>query len=91
MYSSWFNFLLFPEISVLEDNKELENILSDFQKPTMKYGTFKVAGFGETILLITFVIIIFKGIMCRTSMKTKINPHTPWLSSAQKKNEIQQN
>lgn len=33
------------EISVLEDNKELENILSDFQKPTMKYGTFKVAGF----------------------------------------------
>uniref|UniRef100_A0A3B3ZSS7 Uncharacterized protein n=1 Tax=Periophthalmus magnuspinnatus TaxID=409849 RepID=A0A3B3ZSS7_9GOBI len=29
----------------LEDNKELENMLSDFQMPTMKYGTFKVAGF----------------------------------------------
>ncbi|KAJ0070449.1 hypothetical protein NL108_010695, partial [Boleophthalmus pectinirostris] len=33
------------ELSVLEDNKELENMLSDFQMPTMKYGTFKVAGF----------------------------------------------
>lgn len=33
------------ELSVLEDNKELENVLSDFQMPTMKYGTFKVAGF----------------------------------------------
>lgn len=33
------------EISVLEDNKELENVLSEFQMPTMQYGTFKVAGF----------------------------------------------
>lgn len=33
------------ELSVLEDNNKLENILSDFQMPTMKYGTFKVAGF----------------------------------------------
>ncbi|KAJ0005718.1 hypothetical protein NQD34_015612, partial [Periophthalmus magnuspinnatus] len=33
------------ELSLLEDNKELENMLSDFQMPTMKYGTFKVAGF----------------------------------------------
>ncbi|KAK7938506.1 hypothetical protein WMY93_001832 [Mugilogobius chulae] len=33
------------ELSVLEDNKELENVLSDFHMPTMKYGTFKVAGF----------------------------------------------
>ncbi|XP_072300448.1 dipeptidyl peptidase 4 [Eucyclogobius newberryi] len=33
------------ELSVLEDNKELENVLSEFHMPTMKYGTFKVAGF----------------------------------------------
>uniref|UniRef100_A0A673CUL1 Dipeptidyl peptidase 4-like n=1 Tax=Sphaeramia orbicularis TaxID=375764 RepID=A0A673CUL1_9TELE len=33
------------KISVLEDNKELENVLSEFQMPTMQYGTFKVAGF----------------------------------------------
>ncbi|XP_051259084.1 dipeptidyl peptidase 4 [Dicentrarchus labrax] len=33
------------ELSVLEDNKDLENILSQFLMPTMKYGTIKVAGF----------------------------------------------
>lgn len=33
------------ELSVLEDNKELDNVLSEFQMPTMKYGTFNVAGF----------------------------------------------
>ncbi|KAM9804948.1 dipeptidyl peptidase 4 [Neosynchiropus ocellatus] len=33
------------KLAVLEDNKEMENILSEFQMPTMKYGTFKVAGF----------------------------------------------
>ncbi|XP_035533150.1 dipeptidyl peptidase 4 [Morone saxatilis] len=33
------------ELSVLEDNKDLENILSQFLMPTMKYGTLKVAGF----------------------------------------------
>lgn len=33
------------ELSVLEDNSELENVLSQLQMPTMKYGTFKVAGF----------------------------------------------
>ncbi|TMS06199.1 Prolyl endopeptidase FAP [Larimichthys crocea] len=33
------------EISVLEDNKALENILSEFQMPTMQYGTLRVAGF----------------------------------------------
>lgn len=33
------------ELSVLEDNKDLENVLSQFQMPTMKYGTFKIAGF----------------------------------------------
>ncbi|XP_013856963.1 dipeptidyl peptidase 4 [Austrofundulus limnaeus] len=33
------------ELSVLEDNKDLENILSEFQMPTMKYGTLKIAGF----------------------------------------------
>uniref|UniRef100_A0A3Q1GWZ0 Fibroblast activation protein, alpha n=1 Tax=Acanthochromis polyacanthus TaxID=80966 RepID=A0A3Q1GWZ0_9TELE len=29
----------------LEDNKDLQNILSEFQMPTMQYGTLKVAGF----------------------------------------------
>ncbi|KAM8857220.1 dipeptidyl peptidase 4 [Synchiropus picturatus] len=33
------------KLAVLEDNKEMENILSEFQMPTMKYGTLKVAGF----------------------------------------------
>ncbi|XP_045909518.1 prolyl endopeptidase FAP [Micropterus dolomieu] len=33
------------ELSVLEDNKLLENILSEFQMPTMQYGTLKIAGF----------------------------------------------
>ncbi|XP_037542079.1 dipeptidyl peptidase 4, partial [Nematolebias whitei] len=33
------------ELSVLEDNKDLENMLSEFQMPTMKYGTLKIAGF----------------------------------------------
>ncbi|XP_071329669.1 dipeptidyl peptidase 4 [Trachinotus anak] len=32
-------------LSVLEDNKELENILSEFQMPKMQYGTLKIAGF----------------------------------------------
>lgn len=38
-------------LSILEDNKELENILTEFQMPTMQYGTLKVAGFGETIYI----------------------------------------
>ncbi|XP_032423381.1 dipeptidyl peptidase 4 [Xiphophorus hellerii] len=33
------------ELSILEDNKDLENLLSEFQMPTMKYGTVKIAGF----------------------------------------------
>ncbi|XP_018557910.1 dipeptidyl peptidase 4 [Lates calcarifer] len=33
------------QLSILEDNKELENILSEFQMPKMQYGTLKVAGF----------------------------------------------
>uniref|UniRef100_A0A3B3XFI3 Uncharacterized protein n=1 Tax=Poecilia mexicana TaxID=48701 RepID=A0A3B3XFI3_9TELE len=33
------------ELSILEDNKELENLLTEFQMPTMKYGTVKIAGF----------------------------------------------
>uniref|UniRef100_A0A671YH73 Fibroblast activation protein, alpha n=1 Tax=Sparus aurata TaxID=8175 RepID=A0A671YH73_SPAAU len=33
------------DLGVLEDNKDLENILSEFQMPTMKYGTLKIAGF----------------------------------------------
>lgn len=39
----------FSELAVLEDNKDLENVLSEFQMPKMQYGTLKVAGFGETI------------------------------------------
>uniref|UniRef100_A0A7N8WIN1 Fibroblast activation protein, alpha n=1 Tax=Mastacembelus armatus TaxID=205130 RepID=A0A7N8WIN1_9TELE len=34
-----------PELSILEDNSALENILSEFQMPTMQYGTLRVAGF----------------------------------------------
>ncbi|XP_034417579.1 dipeptidyl peptidase 4 [Cyclopterus lumpus] len=33
------------ELSILEDNNELQNILSEFQMPTMRYGTLKVAGY----------------------------------------------
>ncbi|XP_059199018.1 dipeptidyl peptidase 4 [Centropristis striata] len=33
------------ELSVLEENKELENVLSQFQLPTMQHGTIRVAGF----------------------------------------------
>uniref|UniRef100_A0A8C6PRJ1 Fibroblast activation protein, alpha n=1 Tax=Nothobranchius furzeri TaxID=105023 RepID=A0A8C6PRJ1_NOTFU len=33
------------ELQILEDNKDLENMLSEVQMPTMKYGTLKVAGF----------------------------------------------
>ncbi|XP_042350467.1 dipeptidyl peptidase 4 [Plectropomus leopardus] len=32
------------ELAILEENKALENILTEFQMPTMKYGTLKVAG-----------------------------------------------
>ncbi|XP_068429138.1 dipeptidyl peptidase 4 [Clinocottus analis] len=33
------------ELSILEENTELQNILSEFQMPTMKHGTLKVAGY----------------------------------------------
>uniref|UniRef100_A0A3Q4AK85 Uncharacterized protein n=1 Tax=Mola mola TaxID=94237 RepID=A0A3Q4AK85_MOLML len=33
------------ELAVLEDNKDLENILSEFQMPKMQYGTLRIAGF----------------------------------------------
>ncbi|XP_047227582.1 dipeptidyl peptidase 4 isoform X1 [Girardinichthys multiradiatus] len=33
------------ELLILQDNKDLENLLSEFQMPTMKYGTIKIAGF----------------------------------------------
>ncbi|KAM4559378.1 dipeptidyl peptidase 4 [Odontesthes bonariensis] len=33
------------ELSTLEDNKLLENILSEFQMPTVQHGTFKIGGF----------------------------------------------
>ncbi|KAM9342861.1 dipeptidyl peptidase 4 [Pholidichthys leucotaenia] len=32
-------------LSILEDNKAMENVLSEYQIPTMKYGTLKIAGF----------------------------------------------
>ncbi|XP_061548430.1 dipeptidyl peptidase 4 [Phycodurus eques] len=32
-------------LSTLEENKEIENILTQFQMPTMKYGTLKLSGF----------------------------------------------
>lgn len=48
--------LSFSELSILEDNKRLENILSEFQMPTMKYGTLKIAGYGETILYISICL-----------------------------------
>lgn len=46
----FFFFLLFPlkELKVLQDNAELQNVLSQFQMPTMQYGTIRIAGFGET-------------------------------------------
>ncbi|XP_057707431.1 dipeptidyl peptidase 4 [Corythoichthys intestinalis] len=31
-------------LSTLEENKKIENILTEFQMPTMKYGTLKIAG-----------------------------------------------
>lgn len=40
--------LPFLELAVLQDNKELENVLSEFQMPKMQYGTLRVAGFGES-------------------------------------------
>ncbi|XP_015225884.1 PREDICTED: dipeptidyl peptidase 4-like [Cyprinodon variegatus] len=32
------------EISILEDNQDLDNLLSEFQMPTWNYGTIKIAG-----------------------------------------------
>lgn len=46
---SFFIQLPFLELEVLQDNKELENVLSEFQMPKMQYGTLRVAGFGETM------------------------------------------
>lgn len=33
------------ELSILEENTELQNMLSEFQMPTMQHGTLKVAGY----------------------------------------------
>lgn len=41
-------YFIFSELDVLENNKDLKNVLSEFQMPRMKYGSLKVAGFGET-------------------------------------------
>lgn len=46
---SCFILLPFLELEVLQDNKELENVLSEFQMPKMQYGTLRVAGLGETM------------------------------------------
>uniref|UniRef100_A0A8D3EAA4 Fibroblast activation protein, alpha n=1 Tax=Scophthalmus maximus TaxID=52904 RepID=A0A8D3EAA4_SCOMX len=43
--SFFYVFSFFSEISILEDNKDLENILTEFQMPKMQYGTLRVAGF----------------------------------------------
>ncbi|XP_039884143.1 dipeptidyl peptidase 4 [Simochromis diagramma] len=33
------------ELAILQDNKDLKKSLSEFQMPTMKYGTLKIGGF----------------------------------------------
>uniref|UniRef100_A0A8C7Z5Q6 Fibroblast activation protein, alpha n=1 Tax=Oryzias sinensis TaxID=183150 RepID=A0A8C7Z5Q6_9TELE len=38
-------FIFDSELSILEDNTDLKNLLSGFHMPTMKYGTLKVSGF----------------------------------------------
>lgn len=42
---------LFSELAVLRDNEDLKKSLSEFQMPTMKYGTLKIGGFGEKCML----------------------------------------
>lgn len=37
------------ELAVLQDNTDLENILSEFKMPTMQRATLRVAGFGEIV------------------------------------------
>lgn len=51
LISSLSFFIQFPflELEVLQDNKEMENVLSEFLMPKMQYGTLRVAGFGETM------------------------------------------
>lgn len=44
----FFGSFLFKELDVLQDNAELQTVLSQFQMPTMQYGTIKIAGFGGT-------------------------------------------
>lgn len=53
IFKCLFVLLFLSELSILEDNSELQNILSEIQMPTMKYGTLKVAGYGETCLKIS--------------------------------------
>lgn len=49
---------LFLELAVLEDNKDLENILSEFQMPKMQYGTLRIAGFGKTAIKDSFSSVL---------------------------------
>uniref|UniRef100_A0A668AL80 Fibroblast activation protein, alpha n=1 Tax=Myripristis murdjan TaxID=586833 RepID=A0A668AL80_9TELE len=43
--------LCFSELAVLEENKELKNILSEFQMPTMKRGTLRIADLWYQMML----------------------------------------
>lgn len=45
----WVFCWFFLELAVLEDNQELRESLSEFQMPTVQYGTLKIAGFGEIL------------------------------------------
>ncbi|KAM3861962.1 dipeptidyl peptidase 4 [Diretmus argenteus] len=45
LFTLWDNRGSGAKLSVLEDNEELEHILTEFQMPTMQRGTLKVAGF----------------------------------------------
>lgn len=45
----FYDVCVFLELAVLEDNKELRDTLSEFQMPTVQYGTLKIAGFGEIL------------------------------------------
>lgn len=41
--------VLFLEIRVLEDNKELEGVLQDIAMPSVTHGTLKIGDFGKTV------------------------------------------
>lgn len=68
---------------MLQDNKELENVLSEFQMPKMQYGTLRVAGFGETVQFekifriikdITYFVVYF----CHVKPALFLSPTDLW-------------